>query len=110
MPVTLPAMILPWGHPETIQVGEKIVKMNGSRAGADFFKMFSYPIIAGNAETALKDKGNMAISRHMAEIFFGSPANAIGKTFRYENKYNFMVSTVFEDPTIRKVRSNLILY
>src|SRR5580698_2319457 len=26
---------LPWGHPETLQVGEKIVKMNGSRAGAD---------------------------------------------------------------------------
>src|ERR1700744_4710646 len=28
---------LPWGHPETLQVGEKMVKMNGSRAGAEFF-------------------------------------------------------------------------
>jgi len=90
---------LPWGHPETIQVGEKIVKLNGSRAGKDFFKMFSYPIIAGNAETALADRSRIAISRHMAEIFFGSPANAIGKTVRYENKYDFVVSSVFENVT-----------
>ena len=39
---------LPWGHPETLQVGDKIVKMNGSRAGSEFLQMFSYPIIAGN--------------------------------------------------------------
>ena len=89
---------LPWGHPETLQVGEKVVKMNGSRAGTEFFKMFSYPIIAGNnAATALTNPGNMAISRHTAEAFFGTPANAIGKSIRYENKYNFIVSSVFEN-------------
>lgn len=90
---------LPWGHPETIQVGEKKVKLQGSRAGKDFFKMFSYPMIAGNAETALADNSRMAISKHTAELFFGSPANAIGKTVRYENKYDFVVSSVFEDVT-----------
>ncbi len=90
---------LPWGHAETLQVGEKMVKMEGSRAGSDFFKMFSYPVIAGNAETALKDGRFIAISKHTAEVFFGSPANAIGKTVRYENKYNFVVSSVFENVT-----------
>src|ERR1700743_1032812 len=65
---------LPWGHPETLRVGEKIVKMNGSRVGADFFNIFSYPIIAGNnAATAIKDQGSIAISRHTADVFFGSP-------------------------------------
>jgi ABC-type antimicrobial peptide transport system permease subunit len=88
---------LPWGHPETIQVGEKKVKFDGARAGKDFFKMFSYPIIQGNAETALKDKTSIAISKRMAEIYFGSPANAIGKMVRYENKYSFNVSSVFEN-------------
>ncbi len=90
---------LPWGHPETIQVGEKVVKMEGSRAGKDFFKMFSFPIIAGDKETPLNDNSKMAISRRMAEVFFGSPANAIGKTVRYENKYNFVVNRVFENLT-----------
>jgi ABC-type antimicrobial peptide transport system permease subunit len=90
---------LPWGHPETIRVGEKIVKFEGARAGTDFFKMFSYPIIQGNAKTALKDLSSISISRRMAEIFFGSPANAMGKTVRYENKYNYVVSSVFENAT-----------
>jgi putative ABC transport system permease protein len=90
---------LPWGHPETIQVGEKIVKFEGARAGKDFFKMFSYSIIQGNAENAIKDLNSIAISKRMAEIFFGSPANAIGKSVRYENKNNYIVSSVFDNVT-----------
>lgn len=88
---------LPWGHPETFQVGEKIIKMEGSRAGKDFFKMFSYPIIRGNAETALANMNGVAISRKMAEIFFGSPENAMGKNMRFENRLNFIVTAVFEN-------------
>ena len=88
---------LPWGHPETCQVGEKVIKMEGSRAGKDFFKMFSYPIIRGNAETALANLHGVAISRKMAEIFFGSPANAMGKSMRFENRLNFIVTAVFEN-------------
>lgn len=88
---------LPWGHPETFQVGEKIIKMDGSRAGKDFFKMFSYPLIQGNANNALADMHGIAISRKMADIFFGSPANAMGKSMRYENRLNFIVTAVFEN-------------
>jgi len=90
---------LPWGHPETIQVGDKIVKFNGARTGSNFFEMFSYPVIVGNSKTALKDISSIAISRRMADVFFGGPANAIGKTVRYENKYNFIVTGVFENVT-----------
>ncbi|MBT1702815.1 permease prefix domain 2-containing transporter, partial [Chryseosolibacter indicus] len=46
---------LPWGYPETFQVGEIIHKLEGSRATEDFFTMFSYPVIAGNAIKALSD-------------------------------------------------------
>jgi hypothetical protein len=88
---------LPWGHPETFQSGEKVIKMEGSRAGKDFFKMFTYPLVEGNAESALSNMNGIAISRKMAEIFFGSPANAIGKSLRYENKLNFIVTAVFEN-------------
>jgi putative ABC transport system permease protein len=88
---------LPWGHPETFQVGEKILKLEGSRAGPDFFQMFSYPLVEGNAHTALKEMGGIAISRKMANLFFGSPRNAMGKSMRYENRLNFVVTAVFED-------------
>lgn len=88
---------LPWGHLETIQVGEKKLKLEGSRAGEDFFKIFSYPLLQGNPQTALNSLSNIAISRRMAEIYFGSPANAMGKSMRYENKLDFVVSAVFEN-------------
>lgn len=88
---------LPWGHSETFQVAEKIQKFDGSRAGKDFFTMFSYPLIAGDANAALHDISSIAISRKMAEFFFSSPQEAIGKNIRYENKIDFVVNAVFEN-------------
>jgi predicted permease len=86
-----------YGGESTFQVGDKILKMTGTDAGADYFKMFSFPLIAGNAETALNSPVSMAISRKMAVDFFGSPQAAIGKTIRYENKKDFKVTGVYED-------------
>src|ERR1700712_2860895 len=70
---------LPWGHPETFQSGEKKIKLEGSRAGKDFFKIFSYPLIEGNPATALSELNGIAISRNMAGLFFASAKEAIGK-------------------------------
>jgi putative ABC transport system permease protein len=59
--------------------------------------MFSYPLIAGDVNTALHDISSIAISRKMAEFFFSSPQEAIGKSIRYENKLDFVVNAVFEN-------------
>ncbi|MEP6750113.1 MAG: ABC transporter permease [Bacteroidota bacterium] len=88
---------LPWGYAETFKAGEKKIKLEGSRAGKDFFKIFSYPIIEGNADNALKDLHGIAISKKMAQLFFGNVHAAIGKTLRYENRIDFIVSAVFEN-------------
>lgn len=79
------------------QVGDKASKLDGSRAGVDFFSMFSYPIIHGNPATALDKPTDIAVSRKMAELFFGSPEAAVGKVIRYENRKDLMVSAVFEN-------------
>jgi putative ABC transport system permease protein len=88
---------LPWGHPETFQIGDKIHKLEGSRAGQDFFKMLSYNLVAGDRENALKELNSLAISRKMAAMFFEKPEDAIGKGIRYENKRDLMITAVFED-------------
>lgn len=88
---------LPWGHLETLQAGEKKIKLEGARAGEDFFKMFSYKLAAGNAQTILKDMKGIAISRTVAQSFFGSPEKAMGQSLRFENKLNFLVTGVFEN-------------
>jgi putative ABC transport system permease protein len=86
-----------WTNPETFRVGDKIMKENGNSAGADFFKMFSYPLLEGSVNDALNSPQSIAISRKMAQDFFGSPASAIGKTILFDNRKNFTVTAVFEN-------------
>ncbi|MBK1441412.1 ABC transporter permease [Parapedobacter sp. ISTM3] len=88
---------LPWGHPETLEANGKKNKANGARASQDFFKVLGYPLLAGHAETALSDPGSIAISRELADSYFGSSQAAMGQTFRYENRLDFIVSAVFEN-------------
>ncbi|HEY8930583.1 MAG TPA: ABC transporter permease [Mucilaginibacter sp.] len=86
-----------WNSQNTFRVGTKIIKLEGNAADKDFFKIFSYPLVQGNVETALNAPVNIAISRKMAGEFFGSPQEAMGKTLRYENRKDFKVTAVFED-------------
>jgi putative ABC transport system permease protein len=81
----------------TFQKEDKILKETGSYSSADFFNMFSFPLLAGKATSALSDPSSMAISKKMATQFFGSPQAALGKTLRCENKTDFKVSAVFDD-------------
>jgi putative ABC transport system permease protein len=81
----------------TFMAGKKILKYGGGAADADFFKMFSYPLLQGNVQTALSSPLSLAISRKMADNFYGSPQAAIGKTIRFENKKDFTISAVFEN-------------
>jgi putative ABC transport system permease protein len=79
------------------KLGDKIVKVNGGYAGADFFKIFSYKLLKGNAASALAEVSDIAISRKMAENFFGSVDAAFGKTVQLKNLTAFRVSTIFEN-------------
>jgi ABC-type antimicrobial peptide transport system permease subunit len=84
------------GTATTFEVGDKITKMNGMFAGEDFFKMFSYPLLQGKTAAALTEPNSVAVSQKMAEYFFGSAANAIGKSIRFENQEELKVTAVFE--------------
>ena len=81
----------------TFSAGKKILKEDANFAGADFFSMFSYPLLDGDAAHALAGPESMAISRKMAVDFFGSPAAAMGQTIRYQNQKDFQVTAVFEN-------------
>lgn len=81
----------------TFQAGDKRIKETGNYAGADFFKMFSYPLLYGSAESSLSSIVSIAISRKMAQHFFNNPQSAIGKTIRFNNTRDFQVTAVFEN-------------
>jgi len=85
------------GSQSTFEAGEKTAKMDGMFVSEDFFKMFSYPLLQGNATTVLKEPGSVAISKHMAEYFFGNAENAINKTIRLENNEDLKVTGVLDN-------------
>ncbi len=89
--------VAPPGSSSTFETGEKIAKMNGMFASEDFLKMFTYPLLQGSTATALNEPGSIAISKHMAEYFFGNAENAMNKTIRFENNEDLKVTAVFDN-------------
>lgn len=85
------------GDKATFSAGEKIIKEAGGFADSDYFKMFSYPLLQGDPRTALNSPVSIAISDKMATQFFGSPAAALGRTIRYNDKKDLNVTAVFAD-------------
>jgi len=99
-----------WEELNTFEANNKIIKESGNHAGPDFFKMFTYPMLAGNAVTSLQSPVGIAVSKKMAADFFGSPQQAIGKTIRYNNKKDLRITAVFDNvPTSSSLQFDYIL-
>lgn len=88
-----------WINPALLSHENTYFRQDGYHVGEDFFNIFSYPLIAGDPDNALKDKTSICISEEVANKFFGSVENAMGKTIRYEDTRDFIVSGVFENIT-----------
>lgn len=59
----------------------KVTGQNVAFAESNFFSVFSFPLIEGDAKTALLQPNNMVISEQAAKKYFGDE-NPIGKTIR----------------------------
>ncbi len=81
----------------TFKVGDKIIKLTGGAADADFFKMFNYSLLQGNVQNALNSPVSIAVSEKMAGDFFGNAQQAMGKTIRMDNRKDYIVSSVFDN-------------
>lgn len=62
----------------------------------DFLRIFTYPIIKGNVETALREPNSIVLTESLADAIFGK-VNPIGKVIRIDNKYNIQVTAVMQD-------------
>jgi putative ABC transport system permease protein len=86
-----------WNDLNTFEANNKILKEDGNYSGPDFFSVFSYRLIKGEPANALKDPTDIAVSKKMAEDFFGSAEEAFEKTIRYQNRKDMKISAVFEN-------------
>jgi ABC-type antimicrobial peptide transport system permease subunit len=52
-------------------------------SGDAFFKVFTFPLISGNAATVLKEKNSITISEDLARKLFGTADAALGKSLQW---------------------------
>ncbi len=83
---------------QLFQVGQNIFQEHGYFADPDFFRIFSFPIVQGNAANPLTDKNSVAISEALAQKLFGNES-PIGKTVRVQKNYDQTVTAVFGNIT-----------
>ena len=84
-----------------LRAGEKIIKSSGLFAGQDFFRMFSFKLLKGNADQVLDSKESIVLSEKLATSLFGSPEDAMGKNIDWEimgKKLQARVTGVFDTP------------
>ncbi len=77
-------------------VGDKKLYLGGGAVGIDFFKIFQYPFVRGNANSALKDLYSIVITESTAKALFGD-ADPMGKAIRFDNSQNMTVTGVIRD-------------
>ena len=85
-----------------VSTGDKHVKVKAQFVGSDFFNMFSYPVIEGNTNTALRDKNSVLLSDKLASKLFNTTKGIIGKRVDWSGQKEFegpyTVAGVFEAP------------
>jgi ABC-type antimicrobial peptide transport system permease subunit len=67
---------------------------------ADFFDIFNFKWLAGNPEKVLSEPNQAALTKSVAEKYFGSWQNAIGKTIRKDNNEILQISGIVENPPL----------
>jgi len=77
-------------------VGDKSLKANGNLVDPSFLSMFSFPLIKGNVNSALKDPYSVVLTQQLAKKIFGNE-DAIGKVIKVENDENYKVTGILKD-------------
>jgi putative ABC transport system permease protein len=76
-------------------------------ADSAFFGMFSYPLIAGDAATALNSPDKIVITTEMARKYFGS-ADAMGKVLRVGTKDLIVTGITSKPPTNSQIKFDFV--
>ena len=66
-------------------------------ADGEFFRLFSYPLLQGDPQTALRAPGSIVLTAAAAQKYWGNE-NPIGKTLIVNNQYELTVTGLLAEP------------
>jgi len=87
---------LDWGVSHSLKVDENKFNARGLYVDPDFLKIFSFPLVKGNAETVLNEPYTIVLTESIAEGLFGNH-DPIGKIVRMDNQHDLIVTGVAKD-------------
>ncbi len=94
------------GAAQTVRIAKKLngevwvekenIPLQGYFADANFFRVFTFPLLAGNENTALQEPGSMVLTESAAIKIFGS-LDVVGKSLEMEGTQSFMITGLMKD-------------
>src|SRR5260221_735947 len=76
-------------------VGDNIIPIKGFWAEPSLFRIFTFPMLEGNPDTALKDPYSIVLTETAAKKLFGSES-ALGKAIKFDT-FDYQVTGVMKD-------------
>ncbi|WP_084165837.1 ABC transporter permease [Dyadobacter crusticola] len=90
------------------QVGQNVFPLEATWADQSFFKVFTFPLLAGDPATALKEPYSLVLTAKTAEKLFGS-TDAIGRTVRFDS-LDYQVTGIAKDvPHLSHIRFDALI-
>lgn len=92
-----------------ISFKDKAIYEEGMYADADYFRIMTFPAIAGNPVAALKEANAIVITASAAKKIFGNE-NPVGKVLAWNNQRGLIVGAVIKDiPSNSSYKFDIVL-
>ena len=88
-------VVADWGGDHLLTVGETKLMLEGYYVSEEFLEMFEFPLVFGDATTALDDPNNIVITEETAKVFFGDE-DPLNKVIRVDNEGDLKVVAILE--------------
>ena len=107
-------VLMSWEMNMVLTYENQPFRFEGQYFGSDFFTVFKFPLIIGDAATALQDPESIAISESLAERYFGNDwrkrDDLLGTMFNIDHRLNVRLTAVFEEvPANSSLQFNFVL-
>jgi predicted permease len=92
--------LLSWEMEFLFRLDEERSFEKGRFASPEFFRVFTFPFVAGDPSTALTDIHSVVISETLALKYFGNDwkSEALGRSFKINESQEFAITGIFNDP------------
>jgi putative ABC transport system permease protein len=95
MPGVESVVLMRRGFGGDAQIGETKIPISGMWADEGFYKVFSFPLLKGDPNTALKEPYSLVLTEKTAKKLFGD-TDALGKSIRFDT-LNYIVTGIMKD-------------